>query len=112
MSRSDILITPSDRGGTFEAQPGDEIVIRLQENITTGYQWEIAEIDPSVVELVDTEYLEAPTPGAIGYGGTRTFRFRAAARGHARIQLRLRRSWEATDAAIERFEVSVHVQGQ
>jgi predicted secreted protein len=112
MSTSEILITPSDQGGTFEAHSGDGIVIRLQENITTGYQWEIAGIDPSVVELVDKDYLETPEPGLVGRGGTRKFRFRAGACGQTRIQLRLRRSWEAIDAAVERFEVTINVHDQ
>jgi inhibitor of cysteine peptidase len=110
MSTSDILITPSDQGSTFETLPGDEIVIQLQENITTGYQWEVAEIDPSVVELLNTDYLETPEPGILGRGGTRRLRFRASGAGRTCIQLRLRRSWEALDATIERFEVTVHVR--
>ena len=110
MTGSEILITVSDNGKTLEAHPGDEIVIRLDANITTGYQWEVAGIDHPAVELVDTDYLETPAPGVIGRGGIRTFRFKARAGGRTRIRLRLRRPWEATDAAIERFEVTVHVR--
>ena len=111
MTEPEVLITASDRGGTREAHPGDAIVIRLPENITTGYRWEIAGLDRSVVELVDTDYLETPEPRVIGRGGTRTFRFRARAGGRTRIELRMRRPWEAPDTAIERFAVTVHVHG-
>jgi predicted secreted protein len=38
---SDILITLDDQGRTFEANQGDLIVIRLAENMTTGYMWEL-----------------------------------------------------------------------
>jgi inhibitor of cysteine peptidase len=106
---SEILITPPDQGSTFEANQGDLIVIRLEENITTGYQWEVGVIDSSMVEPLDTDYL--PTPRAsIGSGGMRTFRFRAKSSGSERIQLRLRRSWEPVDAAIECFEVNIRVR--
>jgi inhibitor of cysteine peptidase len=92
-----------------EAKQGDKIVLSLQENITTGYGWQIEEIDRSIVELESTEYVDAPQTG-LGAGGTRTFRFRAHAVGSARIQLRLRRPWEDVDATVKHFDVTVRVQ--
>ena len=106
---SEIVIIPSDQGRTFEASRGELIVIRLEENPTTGYRWEVGKVDGQIVELLDSNY--SPSSGAgIGGGGTRTFRFRAKSSGSGQIQLRLRRSWEPVESAIERFEVNVRIQ--
>jgi len=106
---SEILITSHDQGSTFAVNQGDVIVIRLEENLTTGYQWEVGMIDSSMVELLETDYSPSHVAG-LGGGGTRTFRFRAKSPGSQQIQLRLRRSWDPVDVAIERFEVNVQVK--
>lgn len=105
---SEIIITPSDQGRTFEANQGELIVIRLEENPTTGYQWEVGAVDSQIIEFLDSHYSTTPGTG-IGGGGTRAFRFRAKLSGRGQIQLRLRRSWEPVDAAIECFEVNIRV---
>ncbi len=107
---SEILITPLDHGSTCVANQGDVILIRLEENITTGYQWDIAMIDSSMFELLDSDYSSSQGEGLLGSPGTRTFRFRAKSPGSERIQLRLRRSWEPIDAAVEHFEVNIQVK--
>lgn len=107
---SEILITLLDHGSTCMANQGDVILIRLEENITTGYQWNIGTIDSSTVELLDSEYTSKQGEGLLGSPGTRTFRFRAKSSGSVPIRLRLRRSWDPVDTAIEHFEVTVQVQ--
>jgi inhibitor of cysteine peptidase len=105
----DILITQDDQGRKFEANQGDRIVIRLAENPSTGYEWELEAIDSPVVELLDSDY--SPDPGVLmGRGGTRTLRFRAKSSGSQQIQLRLRRSWDPEDVAVEHFDVNIRVQ--
>jgi inhibitor of cysteine peptidase len=106
---SEILITPSDKGRMFEASQGDVIVIRLDENITTGYGWEISAIDGPFVELSPSVYSEAPGT-LMGRGGTRTFRFKAKSPGGGQIQLRLRQPWETEDVVAERFAVNIRVR--
>lgn len=106
---SEIVILDSDQGKTFEVQAGDLIAIRLPENPTTGYRWEISGVDNQLVELQGSDYSVAPGCGT-GGGGTRTFHFRAKSTGTAQIQLRRRRSWEPETKAIEQFTVNIQVQ--
>ncbi len=110
---SEIIITQLDQGSTVRAKQDDVIVIRLEENLTTGYTWEIEVIDSSIIELLDSDYSSTPTPTRekiIGRGGTRTFRFRVKSSGQGQIQLGLRRSWESVNSAIESFEVNIRVK--
>jgi predicted secreted protein len=104
-----VLITGRDQGSTKEANRGDWIVILLEENLTTGYQWEMESLDSPVLELLDSDH--SPDPGILmGRGGTRIFLFRARSSGSQQTQLRLRRSWEPVDAAIDCFNVNIRVR--
>ncbi len=106
---SEIVIMPSDQGKIFEANQGELIVIRLEENPTTGYQWEVGAVDSQIIEILDSDYSPTSETG-VGGGGTHTFHLRAKSPGRGKIQLRLRRSWEPVNEAIERFEVTILVQ--
>ena len=106
---SEIIILDSDREKTFEVSVGDLIAIRLAENPTTGYRWEINRVDLQVVEFQDSDYLVSPRAD-IGGGGTRTFHFRAKSTGTGQIQLRLRRPWEPEATASKDFTVNIQVQ--
>lgn len=106
---SEILITQRDQGRTVKAEQGDVIVVSLEENLTTGYQWEVGAIDSSVLELLDSTY--SPDAGTLlGRGGMRTLRLRAKAPGRAPIQLRLRRSWDPADVATAHLDVKIRVR--
>lgn len=106
---SEIHVEQSDHGKTLKAHPNDVVEIRLDENLTTGYGWETAEIDSSVLEPLDSSYTEHPG-SLLGRGGVRTFRFKAGSPGSAQLRLRLRRPWEPVDAAIEHFEITIEVK--
>ena len=105
---TEIPITISDRDRLVEVNQGDTIVISLDENLTTGYEWKIASVDNQIIEPIASKYLKKSAVG-LGVGGTREVRFQAMSSGQARIQLQLRRSWEPADAATEHFAVNVHV---
>lgn len=106
---SEITILDSDRGKTFEAHVGNLIAIRLAENPTTGYRWEMSGVDHELVEFLLSDYLVAPAT-ALGTGGMRIFYFKAKSTGTGQIELRRRRSWEPETKLIEKFTVNIQVQ--
>lgn len=106
---SEIVVTRHDKGSIFEAHRDDVIVFRLEENMSTGYGWEVGAVDSSVVELIESTYTEAPGM-AMGRGGTRILRFVARSPGSQEIHLRLRRPWDPPDRALEHLEVTIRVQ--
>lgn len=89
-----------------EVGVGDEVVIRLPENATTGYVWSAAVGEG--LELVGDEM--APPEGGVGATGERLFRVRAVAPGRGEVLLRLGRVWET--APTEERHVAVTVTGQ
>jgi inhibitor of cysteine peptidase len=105
---SEIVIVQSDQASKFEAHPGDSILIRVPENPTTGYRWELDVADDQIMALQDSDYSGA-SKASIG-GGTRTFSLKARRQGTVRVRLRLRRGWESEETAIDDFEVTIRVR--
>jgi inhibitor of cysteine peptidase len=83
--------------------------ITLDANPTTGYQWEVAEVDAQVLKLLgEPEYTTSGTmPGS---GGQTTFHFQAAGTGQTPLQLIYRRSFEKDQPPADTFEVDVVVK--
>lgn len=106
---AETIILQSDRGKIFQVSQDSIVLIRLEENPTTGYRWEVALVDNRVVELQDSTYSTATGTG-VGGGGVRTFAFKAKSPGTETIRLKLRRVWEAEDTAIDHFTVTIAVQ--
>ena len=105
---SEIIVTQQDLGDIIEANRDDVIVIRLEENLTTGFQWQV-ETEGRVVELIESNYVEAPGK-AMGRGGTRILRFVARSSGSQEIYLKLRRPWDPPDKSAERLNVTIRVK--
>jgi inhibitor of cysteine peptidase len=96
-----------------EVGVGDEVVIRLPENATTGYVWSVQSIDHGL-ELVEDAMLpaggtagEAAGPPPPGAGGQHVVRLRATAPARAEVVLHLGRSWEPAPAQQRRVTVTV-----
>jgi len=105
---SEIVVTRSDRGRTIDVRPGDVIVIRIEENLTTGYGWEIESGEGTVVALEESNYVEAAGM-ATGRSGMRLLRFIARAPGSQEVRLQLRRPWDPPDKTIEQFSITIRV---
>lgn len=90
--------------GTVEAGVGDEVVIRLPENATTGYVWTVT---VTGLELVDDEMVPPGADKGVGAAGERLVRVRAVAPGRGEVVLRLGRAWEQTPVEERRVVVLV-----
>ena len=94
----------------IEVKPGQEFVISIESNPTTGYAWELAEpLDKNILELLKTEYILGET--RIGAGGKEEWIFKAQGKGRTNIHLKYVRSWEKDKPAV-REAVFVVVAGE
>jgi predicted secreted protein len=93
-------------GGEAHVAAGDEVVVRLEENPGTGYQWSVRELPPGM-EVVSSEHRqgERTAPGA---GGERVIVLRAAKPVAGEVRLALARSWEIEQAPLQEFTLSLH----
>jgi inhibitor of cysteine peptidase len=105
-----LTLGAKDNGRAIELASGQELVVSLESNPTTGYGWEVSGIDGAVlVQLGEAEYAQGGAEGMVGAGGTETFRFTAQGSGQTTLTLIYHRAWEKDVEPIETFSVDVTV---
>ena len=82
-----------DSGRQVELAVGEKMFITLDSNPTTGYQWEVADVDESVLTQLGIGY-DADSPQLIGSGGEETFTFEAVGVGETSLQLIYHQPWD------------------
>jgi inhibitor of cysteine peptidase len=93
--------TYKDVGEDITIGVGQEFIIALGSNPSTGYSWQ-ASYDETALELVggEPEYEADETDEAVvGAGGTELFRFLTLKTGEAEITMTYARPWEGGDVA-------------
>jgi inhibitor of cysteine peptidase len=90
---AEIAVGAGENGSTVTAAVGDMVRIELAENATTGFRWQVASVDSSVLRLQSDDF--APSGSGVGSGGLHVFRWAAVGRGSTDLRLELKRSWEA-----------------
>jgi inhibitor of cysteine peptidase len=104
-----VVLTSDDSGTTYRMQLDEEIVVALDGNATTGYQWAIDELDETVVRSLGSTYI-APSNGAVGQGGVEEWSFRALEPGTTVLSLKYWRQWEGDASVVERFDIILTVE--
>ncbi len=102
-------IDDTDNGSQVVLEVGQTLVLSLDSNPTTGYQWQIVELDEAILEQTDYDY-EADQPALAGSGGKEVWRFQARSSGSTTLSLGYRRSWEEGVEPIQTFSVEVVVR--
>lgn len=104
-------LTKADNGKQITVKSGDVITLTLNSNPTTGYSWQVMEIDNAVlVQQGDPEYKQASgTEGLVGAGGMETFRFETVGAGETMLELGYMRPWESVQP-LETYSIQVIVQ--
>jgi inhibitor of cysteine peptidase len=104
-----VKVDATMNGTSIEIEKGQMVVLKLESNPTTGYDWEISEVDPTILRQVGDVDYEADSM-LIGSGGVNTYTFEAVASGSTRLKLNYRRSWETDAPPLQTFELVVIVK--
>jgi inhibitor of cysteine peptidase len=87
-----VQLTAQDSGSTVPLTTGDQVVITLDSNITTGFAWKLTkEPDAGILDLTSSHYVE-PTTSLIGAGGSEVWRFVATGPGTTSLEMKYERS--------------------
>lgn len=105
-------LTNADTGKQVTLQSGEILTVSLESNPTTGYSWQVLEIQNGIlVQEGEPEFKQSSgSEGLVGAGGTETFRFKAVGPGETSLNLGYMRPWES-EPPIETFEIQVVVKG-
>ena len=105
-----IEVTALDDGKTIAANKGDEIVVALAENATTGYRWHLDRID-DVLRLVSDGYRQTAETGdeepVFGRGGVRELHFEVTGSDSATLSLKHWKEWEGDSSVTDRITVVI-----
>jgi inhibitor of cysteine peptidase len=86
-------LTERDNGRSVAIAVGETVSLTLAGNPTTGYIWELADVDRTVL-TPDPEPAFAADSSLTGAGGKFTFRFFARTAGSSAVKMSYRRPWE------------------
>lgn len=89
-----IEVTPvAESGTTVEAAVGDKVVVSLEANATTGFEWQFTAGETFVIE--SSEYVPDPNPsGMAGAGGTQVVTLEVTEAGSSDLLGFYVRPWE------------------
>jgi inhibitor of cysteine peptidase len=104
-----VKITEDMNGQTINLAKGETLVLAIEGNPTTGYSWNLTEVDESILKSAgEPDYDSSST--LTGAGGTYTFKFNAVETGTTTLKLDYYRTFEKDVAPINTFEVTVVVK--
>jgi len=103
------VLGSDDDGSEISVKVGEQLVVELPSNPTTGFSWVVADAGP-LTQVGEAAYESDAKPGVVGAGGTETLTFDAGEAGSGTLTLEYRRSWEAGLAAEDVWSVTVTVE--
>lgn len=108
LSPSEQRVDEGANGGQVSLQVGQMLVVALASNPSTGYAWEITEVDSMVLALTKEDF--KAESNLVGAGGTQLFFFDALKAGQTLLKLVYHRSWEQGVEPAETFSITVEVR--
>lgn len=105
-----VVVSEKDEGRRIAADVGNEIIIRLPANRTTGYNWELRDFEKGVLDYLSGDY-EAPEGENPFFGapGVTVLRLVVLRPGAQDLQLIYRRPWDKPDVVARTFAVRIVV---
>ena len=107
-----VTLDDADDCSPLKLTQGQELVLTLPSNPTTGFRWELRNPAASVLKRLGPEVYSnsEEDSGLVGSGGESTWRFRVAASGDDRLELVYRRPWEKDAEPAESFSCTIQVR--
>lgn len=91
---------------SLQAAVGEDVVISLEANATTGYSWVIKSSD-GLEKTKDWYEVEKGKEGLCGAGGTQYFQFHCEKAGTYKVVLDYQRPWEGVPVQTSTVEIIV-----
>lgn len=85
-------------------QVGQQFILRLPSNPTTGFRWLLRDSAPQVLQSLGPEVYSNPEDsGLVGSAGVSTWRFQVVKAGEGQLALSYERPWEVGVVPAQRF---------
>ena len=108
--QSGTLELKKDRQCPLTLNKGQQLILSLPSNPTTGYRWAIQDSAGGVLKSLGPEVYQNPdNSGLVGSGGQSTWRFQAFAAGTGRLRLTYQQPWEPEAVPAQSFDCPIVV---
>jgi len=104
-----VRFTEADNGGTTSLAVDRPFEVLLKGNPTTGYLWQVVDLDPSILQQVGEPAYKSES-SALGSAGRYTFRFKTVGPGQTLLKLIYHRPFEQGVPPVEVFELNMTVE--
>lgn len=101
-----LVVTEEQNKATITAGLNNTVILKLNENPTTGFQWNLT-TSPGLVVTADT--YQPSSPQLMGSGGVRSWYLKAVRAGTQEIKAVYMRSWEPVTGNETIFTLTVTV---
>lgn len=109
--QSGTLELKKDRQCPLTLNRGQQLILSLPSNPTTGFRWEVRDDAAKVLQSLGPEVYSNPEDaGLVGAGGISTWRFTAREPGEGRLLLTYQQPWEPNVPPAETFECELRVK--
>jgi inhibitor of cysteine peptidase len=90
---------------------GQQFILRLPSNPTTGFRWLLRDSAPQVLQSLGPEVFSNPEDaGLVGSAGVSTWRFQVVNAGEGQLALTYERPWEVGVVPAQRFDCTLKVK--
>lgn len=104
-----VKLDVGDAGRQAELKKGQTLDVSLEANPTTGYEWEVEEIDENILRQLEEQDFK-PQSKLVGAPGIQTLYFQAVGEGQTTLKLIYHRRWEKGVEPLETYSVEVVVR--
>jgi inhibitor of cysteine peptidase len=103
-----VKITTAENGKTIDVKTGARIVVELEGNPSTGFTWEPADLDTSMLQQIGEIRFKSGNPGLVGAGGMLTLTYKILKVGTTTLTLVYHRPWETNVEPQSTFIVTLN----
>lgn len=108
-----LSLTEKDDGKTVTVTEGQNLVVKLQSNPSTGYKWKVVSTDRTFGYPSDERFLR--NSDAVGSGGLQRFSWKTKSPlnmvGEHTVKMEYKRSWETNASPAKTFSFKVKIVG-
>jgi inhibitor of cysteine peptidase len=104
----EVMVDMEDNGRQINLYSGQTLVVSLEAQPSTGYTWEVVELDELILrQKGDPEF--QPASGGIGASGVQIFRFEAVSAGKTDLRMIYHQPWVEGVEPLETFSIHITV---
>ena len=107
-----VQLTDADNGKTVTVKADQALILRLGANPTTGFGWEVSQVDAQLLAQRDSKIYEPANTDkpVVGGGGVEIFQFTALQKSETTLKLIYHRAWEKDVPPAQTYQVTIKIE--